>query len=159
MKSLVALAAALALVVAAPAAASEQHPTLLELEDQVMCPVCAGETLAQSDSPAAQQVKRNIQKWIAAGDTRSEIKRKLVADYGPQILAAPPRHGFDLLAWALPLAGILGAAGVMALLAWRWSRRHEEPEEHVAGAWSQNGRPLDPELERRLDEELARFDG
>src|SRR5438552_1147309 len=80
---------ALALVVAAPAAASEQHPTLLELESQVMCPVCAGETLAQSDSPAARQVKRNIQKWIDGGSTRSEIKRKLVAEYGPQILAAP----------------------------------------------------------------------
>jgi cytochrome c-type biogenesis protein CcmH len=157
VRAIVVIVAALAL--ATPALASEQHPTLLELENQVMCPVCAGETLAQSDSPAARQVKRNIQKWIAAGDTRSEIKRKLVADYGPQILAAPPRHGFDLLAWALPLAGILGAAGVMALLAWRWSRRREEPEEHVAGSWSQNGRPLDPELERRLDEELARFDG
>jgi cytochrome c-type biogenesis protein CcmH len=159
MRVLVALASALALVVAAaPAAASEQHPTLLELENQLMCPVCAGETLAQSDTAAAQQVKRNIQTWIDAGYTRSEIKRKLVADYGSQILAAPPRHGFNLLAWALPLAGILGAAGVMALLAWRWSRRREEPE-HIPGPWSLNGRPLDPELERRLDEELARFDG
>jgi cytochrome c-type biogenesis protein CcmH len=158
MRALVALAAALALVVAAPAAASEQHPTLLELENQVMCPVCAGETLAQSNVPAAQQVKRNIQNWIDGGYTRSEIKRKLVADYGTQILAAPPRHGFNLLAWVLPLAGILGATGVMALLAWRWSRRREEPE-HIPGPWSVNGRPLDPELERRLDEELARFDG
>jgi cytochrome c-type biogenesis protein CcmH len=159
MKSLVPLAAALALVVVAPAAASEQHPTLLELENQVMCPVCPGETLAQSNTAAAQQVKRLIEARIAAGDTRSEIKRKLAAEYGPQILAAPPRHGFDLLAWALPLAGILGATGVMALLAWRWSRRREEPEEHVVGPWPQNGRPLDPELDRRLDEELARFDG
>jgi len=147
-----------ALALAAPGLASEQHPTLLELESQVMCPVCAGETLAQSDSPAAQQVKRHVQDWIAAGDTRSEIKRKLVANYGPQILAAPPRHGFDLLAWALPLAGILGASGVIGFLAWRWSRRREEPE-HLPGPWSLNGRPLDPELERRLDEELARFDG
>jgi cytochrome c-type biogenesis protein CcmH len=147
-----------ALSFAAPALAGEQHPTLLELENQVMCPVCAGETLAQSDVPAAQQVKRNIQKWIDAGNTRSEIKRKLVADYGPQILAAPPRHGFDLLAWVLPLAGILGAAGVLGVLAWRWSRRREEPE-HVPGPWSLNGRPLDPEIERKLDDELARFDG
>ena len=156
MRFLVAIVAALSF--AAPALASQQHPTLLELENQVMCPVCAGETLAQSDVPAAQQVKRNIQKWIDEGNTRSEIKRKLVADYGPQILAAPPRHGFDLLAWVLPLAGILGAAGVLGVLAWRWSRRREEPE-HVPGAWSLNGRPLDPEIERKLDEELARFDG
>jgi cytochrome c-type biogenesis protein CcmH len=156
MRAIVVLIVALSL--AAPALASEQHPTLLELENQVMCPVCAGETLAQSNVPAAQQAKRNIQKWIDAGYTRSEIKRKLVVDYGPQILAAPPRHGFDLLAWVLPLAGILGATGVMGVLAWHWSRRREEPE-HLPGPPSLNGRPLDPELERRLDEELARFDG
>jgi cytochrome c-type biogenesis protein CcmH len=149
---------AVALAVAAPAAASERHPTLTELESQVMCPVCAGETLAQSDSPAADQVRRFIQRRIDGGDTRSEIKRKLVDEYGPQILAAPPRHGFGLFAWALPLVGILAAAGAMAVLARRWSRRIEEPPAATAPP-SLNGRPLDPDLERRLDEELARFDG
>jgi cytochrome c-type biogenesis protein CcmH len=147
---------AAALLLAAPAAASEQHPTLNELENQIMCPVCAGETLAQSDSPAAAQVKRYIQRRIAAGDTRSEIKRELVSQYGTRILAAPPRHGFDLLAWVLPLIGILAGAGAIGLLAWRWSRVREEPPAESA---SLNGRPLDSDLERRLDEELARFDG
>jgi len=147
---------AAALLLAAPAAASEQHPTLNELENQIMCPVCAGETLAQSDSPAAAQVKRYIQGRIAAGDTRSQIKRELVAQYGTRILAAPPRHGFDLLAWVLPLIGMLAGVGAIGLLAWRWSRVREEPP---AGSVSLNGRPLDPDLERRLDEELARFDG
>jgi cytochrome c-type biogenesis protein CcmH len=121
-----------------------------------MCPVCAGETLAQSDSPAAAQVKRYIQGRIAAGATRSEIKRELVAQYGTRILAAPPRHGFDWLAWILPLVGIIGGAGAIGLLAWRWSRVREEPS---AGPVSLNGRPLDADIERRLDEELARFDG
>jgi cytochrome c-type biogenesis protein CcmH len=147
----------LALALASSASASERHPTLAELENQVMCPVCAGETLAQSNSPAAAQVKRLIRARIAAGDTRSEIKRKLVAEYGLQILAAPPRHGFDLLAWVLPLVGILGGAGALAFFAWRWSRAREEPT--PLGPVSPNGRPLDPDLERRLDEELAHFDG
>ena len=146
-----------ALALAAPAFASEQHPTLGELEGQLMCPICAGETLAQSDSPAAQRIKAYIQERIAAGDTRSEIKRKLVDQWGKRILAAPPRHGFDLLAWALPLVGLLGGAGVLGLLAWRWTRvREPEPSPQ---RWSLNGHPLDPDEERRLDEELARFDG
>lgn len=51
-----AVLALLALVLAAPAVASEQHPTLPELEGQLMCPICEGETLAQSDSPAAQRL-------------------------------------------------------------------------------------------------------
>jgi cytochrome c-type biogenesis protein CcmH len=146
-----------ALVLAAPAAASEQHPTLAELEDQIMCPVCAGETLAQSDSPAAAQVKRVIQARIAAGDTRSEIKRKLVAEYGTRILAAPPKHGFDLIAWVLPIAGLVAAAGVLGLLAGHGSRvREPEP---AADAWALDGQQLDPEMERRVDDELKSFDG
>lgn len=152
------LAAALllTLVLAAPAAASERRPTLGELEGEVMCPTCKT-TLDQSSAPIANRIRQFISARIAAGDTKSEIKRKLVADYGPQILASPSKHGFNLLAWALPLVGVLGGAGILGLLAWRWTRvREPEPEPQQ---WALNGHPLGPEEERRLDEELARFDG
>jgi cytochrome c-type biogenesis protein CcmH len=149
---------AVALVLAAPAAASERHPTLGELEGQLMCPICAGETLAQSDSPAAQRIKAYIQRRIDQGATRSQIKDELVAEWGTRILAAPPRHGFDLLAWVMPLVGLVGGAAAIGLLAWRWSGSRNEPEEPLP-PYALNGRPLEPDLERRLDEELARFDG
>ena len=153
---LLALALA-ALLLAAPARASESHPTQGELESELMCPICAGETLAQSDSPAALRIKAHLARRIAAGDTKSQIKDELVKEWGQRILAAPPRHGFDLLAWALPLVGLLGGAAIMGLLAWRWTRvREPEP---APQRWAQNGHPLEPDEERRLDEELARFDG
>ncbi len=144
-----ALLLVLALALAGPALASESHPSLSELEGQVMCPVC-GTTLDQSDSPAARQIKRIISARIAAGDTRSEIKAALVDDYGPAILAEPSKRGFDLVAWLLPLAGIAVAAAVLAVAARRWSSRQP----------ASDGAPvhLEPELERRLDEELARFE-
>ena len=151
------LVALAALALAAPALASEQRPTLPELEGQLMCPICEGETLAQSDSPAAQRIKVEIQQRIAAGDTRSQIKNRLVAEWGTRILAAPPRHGFDLLAWLLPIVGVLGGAAALGLLAFRWTR--ERDPEPAPQRWSLNGHPLGPEEERRLDEELARFDG
>ena len=78
--------------------------TLADLEDEVMCPVCHT-TLDQSSSGAARQIKTFISQRIAAGDSKNEIKDELVADYGPQILAAPPKKGFDLLAWLLPHRG------------------------------------------------------
>jgi len=141
----------LALCLAGAAAGSEAHPTLAELEGEVMCPICHT-TLDQSNSAAAQRIKAFVVRRIRAGDTKSEIKRRLVANFGPAILAEPPKHGFDLLAWLLPIVGILAGAVVLALAAWRWSRRRE-PEPALAGV----GR-LDPELERRLEEELRRFD-
>jgi cytochrome c-type biogenesis protein CcmH len=143
--ALVVVAALLAVPVAH---ASERHPTQAELEGEVMCPVC-GTTLDQSNSPAAQQIKRVIANRIAAGDTRSQIKDRLVAEYGDAILAAPPRTGFGLLAWWLPIAGIVAAAAVVGVGAWRWSRRREPAPAPV---------PLDPALERRLDDELRRFE-
>jgi cytochrome c-type biogenesis protein CcmH len=145
----------LALVCAGTAAGSESHPTLAELEKEIICPTCHT-TLELSNAPIADRIRAFIRARIAAGDTKSEIKSKLVAQFGESVLAAPPKKGFNLLAWALPLAGILIAALSVGLLARRWSHVRPEP---VAGASSVNGRgPLDPELERRLDEELARFD-
>jgi cytochrome c-type biogenesis protein CcmH len=144
--ALVIVAALLAVPVAH---ASERHPTQAELEGEVMCPVC-GTTLDQSSSPAAQQIKRLIAKGIAAGETKSEIKDRLVAEYGQAILAAPPRHGFGLLAWWLPIVGIVAAAVVVGFAAWRWSRAREPAPRTVQ---------LDPALERRLDDELRRFEG
>jgi len=138
-----------AVLLLAPAArASDRHPSQAELEGEVMCPVC-GTTLDQSDSPAAQQIKRVIANRIAAGDSKSEIKDRLVAEYGEAILAAPPRKGFGLLAWWLPVAGILVAAALVGIGAWRWARAREPA---AAGA------SLDPPLERRLDDELRRFE-
>jgi cytochrome c-type biogenesis protein CcmH len=145
----VTLALVVALLLApAVAGASQRHPTQGELEGEVMCPVC-GTTLDQSNSPAAEQIKRVIAKRIAAGDTKSEIKNRLVAEYGDAILAAPPRHGFGLVAWWLPIAGIVLAAGLVGVGAWRWSRAREPPPRDVQ---------LDPALERRLDDELRRFE-
>ena len=148
MKTLVIVVLALGL--AAPALANDRHPTLGELEGEVMCPTCKT-TLDQSTAPIADRIRQFITARIVAGDTKSEIKDKLVAQFGPAVLAEPSKHGFNLLAWVLPLVGISLAAAVLGVLAWRWTRSRE-PVAAVAGAQP------DPELDRRVDEELARFD-
>jgi len=137
------------LVAAAPAAASGRHPTLAELEREVVCPTCHT-TLDMSTSAVANRIRVFIRERIAAGDTKSEIKSKLVAQFGPAVLAEPPKRGFDLLAWVLPIGGLLFGAAAIGWAVWRWSPRIRGP----AAA----GPPLDPELERRLDDELERFD-
>ena len=151
-----AIAFACALMLAPAAGASERHPTLNELENEVMCPVC-GTTLAQSDSPAAKQIERDIQVKIGKGWTKTRIKNSLVQAYGESILASPPKHGFNLLAWLLPIVGLLGAAAVLGVAACGWSRGRAEPD--LPEVQSSNGQgPMDPELERRLDEALSRLD-
>ena len=151
---LVTAAAAVALAAVPGAVASEERPTLSELEREVVCPTC-NSTLEMSRSPIADRMRGFIRQRIAAGDTKSEIKDALVAEFGEEVLAAPPRRGFDLLAWLLPLGGSALAVLVLGLLARQWARARAD----AVDAPALNGRgPLDPALERRLDEELARFE-
>lgn len=154
-----ALAVVLAtLLVPAQALSSEQAPTLAEVENEVYCPTCKT-LLAISNAPVADRMRAFIVQWIADGDTKSEIKAKLVAQFGEAVLAAPPKEGFNLLAWVLPFAGLGIAGAAIAFLAVRWTRASgAKGGPGAAEAALNGGRRLDPDLERRLDEELARFD-
>ena len=150
--------AVVALALAGPAAAACTKPraSLASLEGQVMCPVCHT-TLDQSDSAVADRIRVFIRARIARCETADQIKSELVASFGQSILAAPPRRGFDLLAWWLPVGGVLLGAAVLGVGVWRWTRGREPAP--AAGDPRTNGRaPLDPELERRVDEALARFE-
>jgi cytochrome c-type biogenesis protein CcmH len=143
--------AAVALALAAPAAAACAKPrtSLGYLEGQVMCPTCHT-TLDQSDSAAARQIEAYIRRRIAQCATSRQIENELVQNFGAGILAAPPHKGFDLLAWWLPIAGVVAGALLLAAGVWRWSRRRPEESEPPEEA-------LDPEEERRLDELLSRM--
>jgi cytochrome c-type biogenesis protein CcmH len=145
----VALAALLVACVTAPGAWAQDPPRAADLEAELVCPVCET-TLDQSNAPVAESMKLYIRERIAAGDSEDEIKDAFVAQFGPGVLAKPPEGGFGLLAWLLPLVALVGGAIVIALLVRAWSRGRPP-----VGAVEQ---PLDPELERRVDEELARFE-
>ncbi len=145
--------AAAALALAGPAAACAHPKTSLSfLEGQIMCPTCHT-TLDMSEAPAAQQIKAQIARRIGQCWTSRQIEDELVANFGQGILAAPPHKGFDLLAWWLPIAGVLGGALLLASGVWRWSRTHE-PEIDV----NTGGPVLDEETDRRIDELLAGMD-
>jgi cytochrome c-type biogenesis protein CcmH/NrfF len=138
-----------ALILAGSAAAACVHPktSLTSLEGQVMCPTCHT-TLDQSDSAAALRIEHFIQLRIDQCASAGEIENELVQNFGAGILAAPPHKGFDLLAWWLPLGGIILGALLVAFGVWRWSRIRI-PEDET---------PLDAETEQRLDDLLARLD-
>ena len=141
--------AALALGLVAPAWAGGR-PSAAAIETKLVCPVCH-ETLDQSTAPVAQEMKALIRKRIAQGWTQQQILDEMVANFGPGVLSTPARHGFDLLAWVLPLGGALAGVVVLGLGARRWARAPAGPAEP--------GPRLDDETERRIDEELDRFDG
>ncbi len=147
MRRALALCALAAALVAGGAAAA---PSPSDLEAELVCPVC-GTTLDQSDAPVAVRMKRYIRERLAAGASEAQIKAELVDQFGPGVLAEPPKSGFDLLAWLVPFAVLVAGAIGVGLVVWAWSRRREEGDTGPPAA-------LDPELERRVDAELRRFE-
>jgi len=151
MRPLLVLLAALAL--AAPALAGGSQVSASDIETELVCPVCH-ETLDESNAPIAQEMKQEIRRRIAEGWTKKQIIDEMVANFGPGVLSTPSKHGFDLLAWLLPLGGIaLGAVG-LAAGAWHWSRRRAGDDEPPPGG----GSGLSEDEERLVDLELARFE-
>ena len=148
--TLLVVAAALLLAAAPP----QPKTTLPDVEDEVMCPIC-GTALNLSGAPQADRERAFIRRQIAAGKTKDEIKDELVAQYGTQVLAEPPKSGFDLTAWLVPGAAILLAAVAIAIGLRRWRRAARD-----GGGPPQGGGPppLEPDEAERLDADLARYD-
>jgi cytochrome c-type biogenesis protein CcmH len=148
--ALAASAATAALLVSVAPAAPTAPPNAADLEAEIVCPVCKT-TLDQSNAEIARRMKALIRERIADGATEQEIKAELVDQFGPAVLAEPPKRGFDLLAWALPIGGAALGAVAVGALAWSWSRRRRD--ERPAGELE-----VDPELERRVDQALQELD-
>ena len=149
MKPVLLVLVVLAALAAGGATSAAGPPNAADLEAELVCPVCET-TLDQSDAPVAQRMKAFIRERIAAGDSEDEIKDALVAQFGPGVLATPPKSGFGLLAWLLPLVAVVAGAVAVGLLVRTWSRRRAPPAAEGS---------LSPELEQRVDDELARFEG
>ena len=83
------------------------------LDQEIMCPVCPGESIDQSRTEYAKQMRAFVREKLAEGWSEEQIKQYYVDRFGPRILLAPPQEGFTLTAWLLPPLGF--AAGLAAL--------------------------------------------
>ena len=146
-----AIAAAVLALAAAPAQAAEPQASLPDIEDEVMCVVCGVVLEHAIDAPQAIQERELIRRLIAQGLTKDQIKDRLVAEYGEEVLSIPGDEGFDLAAWLVPGAAIVLAAGAIAIGLRRW-RRSAAAERAPAGS------DLPADDAERLDSDLARYE-
>lgn len=92
----------------------------------VRCPVCEGQSAAQSDVAASVQIRTQIQQELAAGQSQGRILSGLVAAYGPGILEKPQARGIGLVVWVVPVVAVVAAVAGLALAFARWRPRHAE---------------------------------
>jgi cytochrome c-type biogenesis protein CcmH len=136
---------ALVLLLALPATALAVTPktTLPDVEDEVMCITC-GTALNVSQAPSADRERAFIRRRIAEGLTKDQIKQRLVAEYGPKVLAEPHQE----TSWLVPAILAVLAALTVALTVRRWRRSTQ-----FAPATE-----LDPDDNSRLERDMAGYD-
>jgi cytochrome c-type biogenesis protein CcmH/NrfF len=116
-----------------------------------LCGSCGKEPIGRCTCGYAAGIRREIETLVDAGRTEEEIVQHFIDQFGGQQLLAQPVGGIGRAAWLLPY--LIGAAGVglVGFVAVRWTRR---PGERAADAPAAE----DPDLERRLDDELRNLD-
>lgn len=90
------------------------------IANEVRCPVCSGETAAESDTVDSVNIRNFITEKLEAGQSRQEILNEIVASYGPSELEKPPAKGANLLLWFLPGVAVIVAAAGLVLVFRRW---------------------------------------
>jgi cytochrome c-type biogenesis protein CcmH len=150
----IALAATFVLATPIPEAGASVAPrvSLALIERQAMCVTCKV-ALNESQSPQANLEREYIKSLIYAGDSEAQIKRSLVAQYGPTVLGLPSAHGFDLAVYLVPLAVVLALIATVLALLPRWRRRAR-----ARSAAPNASVTLSPTDSARLESDLARFD-
>jgi cytochrome c-type biogenesis protein CcmH len=128
------VAIGLLLGIAAIALLAYGNPSHQSLDDrtravaqQLRCPVCQGESVADSPSGIAKEMRAIIRRRLAEGQSPDTIKAYFVYRYGTWILLAPPTSGVGTLAWLAPPLLVLGGAALLMTLLLSWRSRGQEP--------------------------------
>ena len=134
--------------VSTAAESEEFYERFRKLSDELRCPTCQGLSVKDSEAGFSNSIKDKIRELIKNGKSDKEILVYFVERYGEWILRAPTKRGFNLVLWILPGAGILIGLFIVLFRSKRWVRQPQLEE--LAS--------LTPEEERRVKEDLGRFE-
>jgi cytochrome c-type biogenesis protein CcmH len=109
------------------------HPTteqrVREIASQLRCPICHGETVADSTTDIARSIRVLIRQRLSRGDSPDAIKTYLASRYGQSIVLVPSTSGIGAITWIAPIAFVVGGLGVLAVMVagWRAQGRTRPP--------------------------------
>ncbi len=127
-----------------------------EISYLLMCPVCQGQTVAESNSELATQMRAIIKQKLEDGESKQEIIAYFVNRYGETILGAPPPKGANWLIWVLPaLALLFGGAGIAIFL---HKSKSEKDKRKTKAIFNEPQVQAESKYLEKLDEELKEFE-
>lgn len=150
----------LGLLAATPALA--QQPTADEINEvakKLSCPTCTGINVADCPTETCAQWRAKIGELLAEGKSEGEILDYFAARYGDHVLQVPPKRGFFLWVWVLPVLAILAGLAWLAYLMRAWARRRAPVPAEAAGDADDWGEDLivEDEYLKRVQQDLERL--
>lgn len=112
-----------------PAHAQEQpdYDKINRIAEKMNCPTCTGINLADCRTQTCAQWRDQIKDLVDQGMSEDEVLDYFVTQYGPQVLQEPPKSGFTLTLWVLPVAMILLGGLILFFTMRKWTGQKLEP--------------------------------
>jgi len=128
--------------------------TSSEMEAEFMCDCGCGDMLVNCTCGRSDELRAIITGMINQGKSKTQIVSAFVAQFGEVILSSPPRKGFNLVAYGVPMTGFFIGSVFAVTMARRWrsSRRDEEDEE------SESDDDLSEEMEEKIRMEMENLE-
>ncbi|ALB63490.1 Cytochrome c heme lyase subunit CcmL / Cytochrome c heme lyase subunit CcmH [Cronobacter condimenti 1330] len=102
-----------------PFASEAQEQQFRELISELRCPKCQNNSIADSGSMIAADMRQKVYELMQQGQSREQIVAYMVARYGNFVTYEPPVTPATIMLWLLPALFAAGGAGVLVLRARR----------------------------------------
>ncbi len=98
-----------------------------DLIGELRCLVCANQSLSDSNSDLAKDLRGKVRERVLGGQSRNEIVDYMVARYGEYVLYRPRFSPANFFLWVAPFVAALAGLGFVLFLASGKSRRRPAP--------------------------------
>ena len=104
---------------------STQEERIDSISKRLACPTCNGESVYVSRASAAESIRNEIARQVAAGQRADDDIVAYIESRFPGSLLLPPGDGVDALVWVLPVVALVCGFGGLVVVFRRWKREGE----------------------------------
>lgn len=136
-----------------------KSPEFKAVASQFMCTCGCGEDHYECDPntcAGTKEFKKDIVDMMNKGMDKDEIRQYYLNIYGEEILTAPEKKGFSLVAWVLPFAALGGAGTGVFFVIRRWVKKRGSQEE-LEQVTDENDEVEEAILSSMIEEERKKY--
>jgi len=145
-------------------AQTSNDPAFRRVSNRILCQ-CGCNYMVLScnmlDCPSATVIRKDIRTSLAAGQSEEMVLASFVEQFGPRILAEPPREGFFWMGWIMPFVALALGGGLVSYVLWKWKAAPKEelaapPLQPSAASQATTASAIVEKYRAQIDQELGK---